>query len=217
MLEITLNVFNDQIWIAGWFPDIIQPLPISLTSKHTPIGDTIVSLAPDGWEQLGRLCDTNIKKPYSLGPSRNAIVPMTLNNLISSYDNKKMVCKFLKTLEDIKFIVLHFFLCSLTDGSYVLTSGEVWLNYLRCEIIYCVLSRTSHGRKVLVFCRFIPLYLNSVEFGHKSTVEILNNFDQSQSPRIATIIYPSVSQKTNFKSDAGNDNSVLPDVSTEIW
>jgi len=50
---MALAVFGDQIWIAKHFLIPISSLsPLRSASQYTPIGDAIVSLAPDGWELL---------------------------------------------------------------------------------------------------------------------------------------------------------------------
>jgi len=45
-----------------YFPHHTFLSPLPSASQHTPIGDGIVSLAPDGWEQLRLLWGTTIKK-----------------------------------------------------------------------------------------------------------------------------------------------------------
>jgi len=55
-------VFGDHIRIARYFPTSYLPLPLPSALQHTPIGDAIVSLAPDGWEQLSLLWGTTVKK-----------------------------------------------------------------------------------------------------------------------------------------------------------
>jgi len=71
LLKMALAVFGDKIWIARYFPTshLAHPhllrLPLPSASQHTPIGTAIVSLAPDGGEQLrlvGYYCKKNKKK-----------------------------------------------------------------------------------------------------------------------------------------------------------